>query len=327
MSTSPFRVLITDRFDISALAMLNADARLKVSLSSSPQPSPLELAEADGLIIRSRTKITADFLAAPETRGLKLIVTATSGFDHIDLSACEKRGLNVMHTPEANAASACELTWLLVLACARRVLEAHRAVKVGNWAREALVGHELRGKTYAIIGLGRIGSRVAKVAQAFGMKTIGFDPYLDHFPTDVARVSFDECLKLADVISFHVPATRETEGMLNAQALSEMNHHAILVNTSRGNIVRERDLAEALSAQQLAAVGLDVFEREPLPRDSKLVTFPNVVLSPHLGATTNEAFAAASHEAAQKVIDFAAEGRVSDRLPPEARWYQATFRG
>lgn len=323
---SPFRILITDRFDVEALALLRGDQRLAVSTSSSPSPTDEELRPVHGLIIRSRTKIDRALLdRAPE---LKVIVTATSGFDHIDLEATKERGLIVMYTPEANAASAAELTWGLVLACARRIPEAHRAVKSGEWRREALLGVQLQGRTYGVVGLGRIGTRVARIARAFGLKVIGFDPYKEdeYFAAEgVDRVSLEELLKLSDVLSFHVPATEETHHMLKEANLEYLNRGAILVNTSRGSVISEEDLITSLENGWIRACGLDVFEREPLPRHSGLTGYPNVVLSPHIGATTAEAFSAASREAAEKIRAFASRQESSDRLPPEESWYLMGF--
>ena len=321
-----FRALITDRFDIHALALLRGNPRFDILQTAGPTPTSEELAGAEALIIRSRTKIDSELLQkAPK---LKVIITATSGFDHIDLTETESRKLNVMYTPEANAASACELTWALVLACARRIPEAHRAIKGGEWKREALVGRELSGKTYGIVGLGRIGSRVAKVAVALGMKAIALDPYKEdeHFAAvGATRVSLEEILRLSDVISFHVPSTPETQYLLGRNFLETMNPDIILVNTSRGSLVSEKDLIEALANRWIAACGLDVFEREPLSRQSQLLSFPNVVLTPHLGATTKEAFSAGSMEAAEKLIAFVASGAVSDSLPPQEPWWAAGF--
>jgi D-3-phosphoglycerate dehydrogenase len=324
---TPFRLLITDRFDAEAHALLKGDPRFHVSVSQDAKPTANELELQDGLIIRSRTRIDEDLLS--KAPNLKVVVSATSGFDHFDFSATLRRtGLAVMHTPNANAASACELTLALMLACSRKLIDAHRAVKAGNWNREALVGRELHGQTIGIIGLGRIGSRVARIAHAFGMKVVAFDPYVEEEAfarTSAERISFEELLKVADVVTFHVPKTDETHHMLSSQDLENMNRTAILVNVSRGSVIAERDLLHALSEGWIAACGLDVFEREPLPRDSRLTAFPNVVLSPHLGATTHEAFAAASREAAEKLIAFVTSGAVSDLLPPRESWYHESF--
>lgn len=324
---SPCPILICDRFDLDALSLLKSDSSVNVRVSNtlgSNLPPKEELEQAQGLIVRSRTKITRELLSlAPN---LKFIITSTSGYDHIDLKATSEFAVQVMYTPEANAASASELTWSLALACARRSQESYRAMKAGDWRREALVGRELNGKTWGVIGCGRIGSRVARIAQAFGMKTLAFDPYLETFPEGVLRVGLDECLKLSDFVSFHVPATLETQSMINAARFSEMNHHAIIINTSRGTVFSERDLILALKNSWIAGAGLDVFEQEPLPRDSQLFAFPNVVLTPHLGATTAEAFSASSREAALKALNFVKSQAVTDPLPPlNAPWFQLNY--
>jgi D-3-phosphoglycerate dehydrogenase len=325
-TVAAFRLLITDRFDLDALALLKGDHAVEVAQSGAPKPTPEELAQTEGLIIRSRTKIDRALLE--QAPALKLIITATSGFDHIDLEATSERGLTVMFTPEANAASAAELTWALVLACARRVPEAHRAVKAGDWRREALLGRELAGKTYGVIGLGRIGTRVARFAQAFGMKVVAFDPYKDdsHFEkARASRMALDELLRLADFASLHVPATPETRHMLSSLHLQNANPGLILINTSRGSALHEPVLIEALEKNWIAGCGLDVFEKEPLSRQSALTSLSGVVLSPHIGATTGEAFAAASLEAAEKALRFAKAGLKSDCLPPMEEWYQQGF--
>lgn len=315
-------VLLTDRFALDAAARLRADAKLDVRVSAAPEPTDAELHDAEVLVIRSRTKISASLLASAPR--LRLIVTATSGFDHIDFSATTARGIPVTYTPEANAQSAAELTWALVLACARRLPEAVRAVKTGDWARESLIGHELSGKTYGVIGLGRIGTRVSAFARAFGMRVLAFDPYRDeeYFGRfEAQRVGLNELVRLADVLSVHVPATPETKGLLHAGHFAISNPGLIVVNTSRGQAIDEVALITALEGGHLRAVGLDVYEKEPLNRASPLLNFANVVLTPHLGATTHEAFAKASHEAAHKVVRFFAAGEIDDRLPPADPWF------
>lgn len=309
------KVLVTDRFDIRAYALLEACDALAVETARQPQPSEAELADAEALVIRSRTKITAELLdRAPR---LRLVITSTSGFDHIDLSATDARGLDVMYTPGANAASAAELTWALVLACARRLPEAGRAIKAGDWARDRLLGTELEGRTYGVIGLGRIGGRVARIAQAFGLKAVAFDPYREAAEFEacgVERLGLDELMRLADVVSVHVPATPETRPLLHAGHLALLSPEAILVNTSRGQAVDENALLAALESGKLKAAGLDVFAREPLNRASPLLSLPNVVLTPHLGATTAAAFAKSSREAAEKTIAYFERGEKADPL-------------
>lgn len=318
------KVLVTDRFSSEALAKLKSRSKLEVAQSASFLPSADELKDTSALIIRSRTKINAEILA--QAPMLKVIVTSTSGFDHIDFAATQKHSVTVMHTPEANAQSAAELTWLLALACARKFTQANAQLKKGEWNRELLAGNTLSGKTYGIVGLGRIGSRVAKFAAAFGMDVIAFDPYVEpeaFARAHAARTSVEELFRTADFVSLHVPATPETKKMINFRALEGASSDLILVNTSRGDVINEPELIKALEQKLIKAVGLDVFASEPLAPSSPLLKMPQVVLSPHVGATTVEAFAASSSEAATKIIDFFENGRTSDVLPPKTSWFSS----
>lgn len=315
-------ILIADRFSTEAWVKLETTSFLKVERATDPSLENADLTEVAGLIIRSRTKIDSTFLKrAPK---LQVIVTSTSGFDHIDLAATQVHGITVMYTPDANIQSAMELTWALVLACSRKIVAAHKAIKGGVWDREPLLGSELEGKTYGIIGLGRIGKRVAGLAHAFGMRTIAFDPYLeedDFIKYKSPRVSLEELLMTADVISIHVPLTPETKGMLNSARFENIHRGVILINTSRGPVIREQDLVLALKKDWIGACGLDVFEKEPLQRDSQLLNFPQVIFTPHIGANTEEAFAKASMMASNKIIQFFHDGTGSDILPPKEAWF------
>lgn len=320
------KILITDRFAQDVYLYLQQHSQFEVVRSDSPKHLPLEhIVNAHALIIRSRTPITEELLQ--KARNLQVIITATSGFDHIDLAATQKWGVTVMHTPSANIESAAQLTMTLILACANHLISAYKMMKAGEWNRESLVGIELSGRTYGIIGLGRIGTRVAQLVQAFGMNVVAFDPYQEdeHFEKhQVTRLSYEEVLKTADILSFHVPKTLETDYMLNRSHFEYIHRGIILINTSRGSVIHELDLCEALEKNWIRAVGLDVFEKEPLPRTSKLLTYPNVVLTPHIGATTEDAFYKASNIAAQKLVSFFLDGSTSDTLPPQVAWYGAT---
>ncbi len=311
-----FRVLVTDRFDDEAFASLSNQPLISPSKSMTPDLVDDHLSLIDALAIRSRTQITSELLGrAPN---LKIIVTATSGFDHIDLVACAARNVKVMFTPTANAASACELTWGLLIAASRKMILASAAVQTGNWRRDELMGSQFFGKTLGIIGLGRIGWRVARVAHAFGMTTLAHDPYKDdaYFQEhDCARVPLAQIFETADVITCHVPASAETTHMISRELLKSAKPGLIFVNTSRGSAISDKCLIESLDQRWISACGLDVFETEPLPTTSGLINRPNVVLSPHIGATTNEAFKAASQETADKIIAFAERGMSSDSLP------------
>ncbi len=322
--TDKKKVLITDKFAHEAFLTLSQQPFLQVQRTDKPNLHDADLSQVHGLIIRSRTTIDAAIFE--RAKKLQVIITATSGFDHIDLDAANKWGVTVMFTPEANVESAAQLTWGLVLACANKIPQAFRALKAGEWNREQAVGFELNRKTYGIVGLGRIGRRVADMANAFGMSVIAYDPYADESvfrEAGAERVAYEEILKSSDVLSYHVPKTIETHHMLNRSHFEYIHRGLILINTSRGSVVHEQDLCEALENGWLGAVGLDVFEKEPLPRNSKLLQYNNVIATPHCGANTTEAFAKASEQAALKLIRFFVDSSTSDTLPPKAAWYGA----
>lgn len=324
------KILITDRFAQDSFLYLQQHSHFEVVRADNPHHLPLEhLVSAHALIIRSRTAINEELLK--KARQLQLIITCTSGFDHIDLDATQKWGVTVMHTPSANIESAAQLTWGLVLNCVNNIYQANKMVKAGEWKRDLITGIELAGRNYGIIGLGRIGTRVAEIAQAFGMNIVAYDPYQDDAVFErlkIPRLSYEEVLKTADIVSFHVPKTLETEHMLNRSQFEYIHRGITLINTSRGSVINENDLCEAIENGWLRSVGLDVFEKEPLQRNSKLLTYPNVVLTPHIGANTEDAFFKASQVAANKLMAFFVDGSTSDTLPPRAPWYGAApFKG
>jgi D-3-phosphoglycerate dehydrogenase len=329
-------VLITERFSSEVLFQLSVHPLFNIihrpintsndaSKKTGQEDTAFDTSKFKALIIRSGTKITPDFLN--RFPSLEFIVTATAGFDHINLQATAERSITVSHCPSAHTHSASELTWSLVLACCRKLLRANEAIRKGDWDRNKILGSELYEKTYGVIGLGRIGARVAKIAAAFGMKVMAHDPYQkdEIFESlEIKRSSLEELLRSSDVVSLHVPLTRETKHLMSDEFLDSMNENSILVNTSRGEVVHEHALIRALDEGKIGAAGLDVFEYEPLARDSKLFQFKNLVLTPHIGATTHEAFFRASHESMQKLILYfnsESNQQIQDILPPKAAWY------
>jgi len=330
MSSNIKKILLTDRFAQDSFLYLQQQSHFEVVRSDHPQHLPLEhLVTAHALIIRSRTRIDEELLK--KARQLQLIITCTSGFDHIDLDATQKWGVTVMYTPSANRESAAQLTWGLVLSAVNNLSAAQKMVRSGDWQRDQITGIELAGRTYGIVGLGRIGSRVAEFAQAFGMTVVAYDPYQEDEVFErlnIPRMSYEEVLKTADVISFHVPKTLETDAMLNRSHFEYIHRGVVLINTSRGSVIKENDLCEALDQGWIRAVGLDVFEKEPLSRNSNLLTYPQLTLTPHIGANTEDAFFKASQIAANKLTGFFLDGSTSDTLPPRAPWYGAApFKG
>ncbi|MEQ1723337.1 MAG: hydroxyacid dehydrogenase [Pseudobdellovibrio sp.] len=304
-------ILICERFALEALVTLKNNKNFNVENYTEEK-----LATADALIIRSKFKITEDILK--KSPNLKLIVTCTSGFDHIDLKATEQNKITVMFTPDANVTSAAELTWTLLMAANRKVAAANKELKSGVWNRDNYLANELAHKTLGIVGLGRIGSKVAKIAKAFSMNVIAFDPYVEPAAfenCEAERVSYEEILKRSDFLSFHVPATKETTNMFNRSHYEYTSPEMILINTSRGSVVVEDDLALALNENKIRFAALDVFQREPLNKESKLLKCQNILLTPHLGAYTEEAFLKASLEAATLVTDFFETNKTRNTLP------------
>lgn len=319
------KLLITDRFSIEAEAHLKA--HFNVLRSESHNPTTEELKDIKALIIRSRTKITKEFLdLAPS---VELIITSTSGYDHIDFEETMKRNIKTSYTPEANAQSTAELTILLMLSCAREINLANKMVRESNWKRTELKAFELSGKTLGIVGLGRVGSRVAKIASAMNMKIYAYDPYIEDEEFQklhVQRLGYTEILRMCNVVTYHVPLTKETYQMLNRRLFEDSLPQMIVINASRGDVFNEQDILYGLETGAIERAGLDVFVKEPLPKDSALITHPKVVTTPHIGATTEEAFMASSIMAADKCIDYFKGNKLNDELPAEAPWWKYQFR-
>lgn len=319
------KLLVTDRFSIEAEAHLKA--HFEVSRSNTHDPTKEELSGVQVLIIRSRTKITKEFLdTAPD---VQLIVTSTSGYDHIDFEETIKRNIKVSYTPEANAQSTAELTILLMLSCARQINLANQMMKNENWKRSEMKAFELSGKTLGIVGLGRVGSRVAKIANAMNMKIYAYDPYKEDeefTKLNVQRLGYTEILRMCNVVTYHVPSTKETYQMLNRRLFEDSLPGMIVINASRGDVLNEHDIIYGLETGMIERAGLDVFVKEPLPKDSPLIAHPKVVTTPHIGATTDEAFLASSIMAANRCIEYFDRQELSDELPAQAPWWKYQFR-
>lgn len=243
-----------------------------------------------GVMVRNMTRVDREFLdAAPH---LRVVGRIGVGLDNLDLRALSERGIVVCYPPEENAVSVAEHVFALMLGFARKLVPADRCVREGRWDRYAYVGFELSGKTLGILGLGRIGFRVATRARAFGMRVLAYDPYLaaQHpYVTECGAelVSLPWVLREADVVSCHLPLTEETRGLIDGEALSMMKPNALLINTSRGPVVDEISLYRALQQGIIAGAALDVREMEP-PGDSPLHSLPNILLTPHIASWTEE---------------------------------------
>ena len=315
-------ILICERFSIEALMQLKQNKSFNVENYSEEK-----LASANALIIRSKFKITTELLN--KCPNLELVVTCTSGYDHINLEETKKRGITVMYTPDANVVATAELAWTLIMNANRKITIADKLTKQGTWNREAFTANELAYKTLGIIGLGRIGSRVAKMAKAFDMNVVAFDPYLpdekSFSKVGAMRSSYEEVLRQADIISFHVPLTKETKNMFNRSHSEYITPETILINTSRGGVVNEEDLVAQLNNKEIAFAALDVFSKEPLTKDSKLLKTQNLILTPHLGAYTEQAFLKASLEAAVRTQNYFENKSTQNSLPLQGDWSTMSF--
>jgi len=303
---SSVKVLVCDPMENEGIQKLKeAGFTIDVKPTIAPDELKKTVSNYDVLIVRSRTKMTKEIFEAG-TR-LKLVGRAGAGLDNIDVEAAEKKGVTVFNTLEAPAEGVAELTIGLILALARSISSADRAMKEGRWIKKDLMGWELKGKTLGTIGLGNIGERVAKLARAFGMKIL----ITKRTPPNPAMlkeleaefVSLHELLKRSDVVTIHVPYTAQTHRMIGEKELHLMKKGSYLINTSRGAIIDEKALLEALQSQRLGGAALDVYEVEP-PTNWTLMQLPNVVCTPHIGAQTEETQKTASVLIAEKIINF-----------------------
>ena len=296
------RVLVTEKLADAGVELLKREFDVDVLLGLSPEELLERIGNYDGLIVRSATKVTAEVIEAG--RNLKAIGRAGIGVDNIDIEAATKRGILVANAPESNTVAAAEHTLGMMLAVARRIPAADASLRRGEWKRSAFKGVEVSEKTLGLIGLGHVGSIVARGALGMGMRVLAYDPYVSEErmrDMNVERAeSVGEVLERSDFVSLHVPRTPQTTGMIDEEALERMKPTAYLINVARGGIVDETALYNALKEGGIAGAALDVFAEEPVT-DSPLFTLPNVVVTPHLGASTAEAQDRAGVTAAEQV--------------------------
>jgi D-3-phosphoglycerate dehydrogenase / 2-oxoglutarate reductase len=296
------KVLISEKLADTGVELLREEFEVDVLLGLSPEELLERIGDYDGLIIRSATKVTAEVIERAEN--LKAIGRAGIGVDNIDTEAATKRGVLVANAPESNTVAAAEHTLGLMLAAARRIPAADSSLREGEWRRSAFKGVEVSEKTLGLVGLGHVGAIVARGATGMGMRVLAYDPYVSEDRMRSMNVdraeSLDEVFENADFISLHVPRTPQTAGMIDAGAFEKMKPTAYLINVSRGGIVDETALYNALKEGAIAGAALDVFQEEPTT-DSPLFSLPNVVVTPHLGASTAEAQDRAGITAAEQV--------------------------
>jgi D-3-phosphoglycerate dehydrogenase len=311
------RVLIADKLEAAGLEQLTA-AGIEVDNRPGLKGDDLKAAlrAADAAIVRSQPKLTAEFF--DDVGALRAIARAGVGVDNIDVPAATRRGVVVMNTPGGNTVSAAEHTIALLLALARRVPAADTTMKAGGWDRTKFVGTEVAGKALGVVGLGRIGREVARRARGLDMRVLALDPYVT--PAKVAELGYepaanlDDLLPKVDFLTLHVPGGDETRSLIGARELGLMKKTARVLNVARGGIIDEKALADALAAGAIAGAGVDVFTAEPIAPDNPLLKAPNVVLTPHLGASTLEAQENVALEAAQLIADFLLRGQIANAV-------------
>lgn len=304
------RVLVTDNIHPSAVDILQDAAEVVFEKSLSHEALLGCIGSFDGLMIRSASTVSADVLAAAPR--LKIVGRAGVGTDNIDLPQATQQGVIVVNSPEGNTIAASEHTVGLLMALARHIPQADASMKGGEWKRSQLTGVELAGKTLGVIGLGKIGARVAKVCRALGMRVLVHDPFLAAQRADelgVKAVELSDIWREADFITIHAPKTRDTVNLLNATTLAQCKAGVRIINCARGGIIHEGDLADAIRSGHVAAAAIDVFSAEPAPADCPLLGLGDrVVLTPHLGASTEEAQVNVALDVARQLRDFFREG-------------------
>jgi D-3-phosphoglycerate dehydrogenase len=272
------KILLADSFDESLPGKLAPFGEATADMS--------QLRDADVLLVRSKTKVTREFLGgAPK---LKLVIRGGVGLDNVDIEACRERGIEVKNTPRASSVAVAELAMALMLAVPNRLIDGHNSMAAGKWLKKELKRTELFGKTLGVLGAGLIGTEVARRALAFGMKVVAYDHYIPNHALAELMDEPEELYARADYISIHLPLTPETRGMLNRQAFAKMKDGVVLVNTARGKVIVEEDLVEALKAGKVGAYATDVYLSDPPDPKSPLLSAPNVLLMPHVGGSSKE---------------------------------------
>lgn len=310
------KVFVADDVNNDKLAPLR-EAGIEVVKETKLPPEELakRIKDADGVIVRSATKITAEIMDAGEK--LRVIGRAGVGVDNIDVKAATQRGIVVMNAPDGNTITTAEHSIALLVSMARNVPQAHAKLQNGVWDKKSFVGVELNGKTLGVIGLGRIGKHVAKIAKGFGMKIFAFDPFVS--PEQAKEFGFelgtlDEVFANADFLTIHTPVTSETKNIIGTDAFGKMKKGVRIVNCARGGLVDEAALLEAIENGTVAAAALDVFSSEPLDENSPLLKNPNIITTPHLGASTTEAQEGVALTVAEQMRDFLLSGELRNAV-------------
>ncbi len=310
------KVLVSDKLAESGVRKLKAVPGLEVDVKTGLGPDELirVIKDYDALVIRSATKATKELIEAADN--LKVIARAGIGLDNVNIEAASKRGIVVMNTPEGNVVTTAEHAIAMMLALSRSVPQATNSIKSGKWEKNRFMGREVFNKNLGIIGIGRIGRIVADRAKGLKMNVLGYDPFISAEVVEklgIEAVSFEELLTRSDYITVHTPLTQETKNILNAKAFAKMKHGVFVLNIARGGIVNEQDLCEAIKSGIVAGAALDVFIQEP-PKDNPLLALENVIATPHLGASTDEAQENVAVAVADQVIDYLLRGTIRNAV-------------
>ncbi len=309
------KVLVSDNISSEGIELLQ-EAGLSVDVKTGMSPDELIscIGEYHGLIIRSATKVTSEVIDAAVN--LKVVGRAGSGLDNVDRAAASLKGIVVMNTPGGNTVTTAEHAVAMIIALARKIPQATASMKAGKWEKKKFMGVELYNKTIGVIGLGAIGSQVARKAQGFEMTVIAYDPFLSDEKAKglgVEKVDLPELYSRSDFISIHTPKTPETAGIINSETIKTMKDGVRIINCARGGIINEKDLYDALISGKVAGAAIDVFDVEP-PTDNPLVGLDNVICTPHLGASTQEAQVNVAVAVAAQIVDYLVHGTIRNAV-------------
>jgi D-3-phosphoglycerate dehydrogenase len=308
------KILISDNLSKAGIDLLQKHEEFKVDVNTGLKPEDLKkiIGNYHALIVRSETKVTADIIGAAEN--LKVIGRAGTGVDNIDVPAATQRGIVVMNAAGGNSVTTAEHTIALMMSLARKIPQAHGKLKSGKWDKKSFMGAELAGKTLGIIGLGNIGKIVASRAQGLAMKVTAYDPFITKEVAARAGIelaALDEVFQRADFVTVHTPMTEETRGIIGPAAFKKMKDGVRIVNCARGGLVDEQALYQAIKSGKVAGAALDVFEQEPVPADHPLLTLDEVIVTPHLGASTTEAQESVAVVVSEQVANYLLTGAIA----------------
>jgi D-3-phosphoglycerate dehydrogenase len=310
------KVLVSDTLAVEGIEIFKNTPGIEVDIMTNLTPDELKgvIKDYDGLAIRSATKVTKEIVESAQK--LTVIGRAGIGLDNVDIVAASKRGIVVMNTPGGNTITTGEHAIAMMLSLARKIPQATASMKAGKWEKNKFMGNEFFNKTLGIIGIGRVGTIVAERALGLKMNVIAYDPFISPTAAEkigIALVTLDELLKKSDFITVHTPSTKDTKGMINASALAKMKKGVFIINCARGGIVVEKDLYEALVSGKVAGAALDVFEEEPT-KNKELVALDNVICTPHLGASTDEAQINVAIAIAEQIAGFLTKGEIRNAV-------------